>query len=452
MEPSAGRQPVHGKDRMDGLVRFTIFALLATAFVSNIPALAQGATRVAILLPELFAAAASLFAIGYLIRNKRMVVGFGYIFLGIMFALHLFVSVVSNGVQPGAVVSAIRDYGKYLPLFLLPLVVTFDPVTVRRILLMIAVFALLQTPVALVQRFVLFPDLNTGDVVRGTMASSGLLSIFLISAISVLWSYYLAKRIRLIYFVPAALVLFVPTTINETKGTFLLLPFAFLIPFFISRVSNKGRVAIVLSVMGAVLISSYALVYNYYGEERGRNILDFYASGEFSDYMYSGSSADELNHPRRIDAMVWAYEAISRDPVTMLVGLGAGNVRASFSDVLAGEHTYAWEQYWVNTNTVTSFLWELGVIGLVLLLVFGSLVLRDAWAVRKDDGLMGPLARGWVAVAVIGTVSLVYKDFTASHVHGYLFFLVSGIIVAHRFRTLSMMPSRGRYGLGKLER
>lgn len=420
-------------DRVDGLVQFTILALVAFVFVADMPAL-KGAAKLATVVPEFIALVITAFCLAYLLRTKRLDVGFSYVFLGVMFAAHVLVGVVVNEVQPGAVFAAIRDYGKYLPAFLLPLVVRFDVGTVKKILLTIAAFALIQTPVALVQRFILYPHLDTGDVVRGTLPSSGLLSIFLVGVIAVLWAFYLSGRFRLSQFVAMAFILFIPTTLNETKGTLLLLPLALLVPFFISRVAGKARVAISLVAIGAILIGAYSVTYNYFGESRGRNIVDFYTEGEFSDYLYSGEDAEDLTHPRRGDAVVWAFEALSGDPVTVLVGFGAGNVRASFTDILAGDHTYAWDEYGVNTTTITSFLWELGLIGVGLLLWFLGLVLRDAWMLRTEQGLAGALARGWVAVVVIGIVAMTYKSFIASYVHGYLFFLVSGLVVAHRFR------------------
>ena len=82
------------------------------------------------LLPELFSAAAFLVVLARLLGGKRCAMDFRY---GAFLALYLFIIVfgfVLQSMTPGAVVVGLRNYLKYLPFFLLPMLL---PISVRQL-------------------------------------------------------------------------------------------------------------------------------------------------------------------------------------------------------------------------------------------------------------------------------------------------------------------------------
>ena len=120
---------------------------------------------------------------------------------GIFLAVLLFTIVFGYAVQDvpdGAMLAGARSYLKFLPFFLLPAVHRFTPRQLHIQLMLLLVLALLQTPLALYQRFVEFASaMHTGDPVKGTLTTSSALSMFMVAAIAGAVVFYLRGRLRL---------------------------------------------------------------------------------------------------------------------------------------------------------------------------------------------------------------------------------------------------------------
>src|SRR5690606_8850613 len=107
----------------------------------------------------------------------------------------------------------------------------------------LALLLLVQVPLAVYQRFFSFQNkMHTGDVVTGTVSGSHALSILLISCVSILAVLYLKRRLSLMPLLVATGFLLLPTMLNETKATLVMLPIAMLAPlFFISKRERPFR-------------------------------------------------------------------------------------------------------------------------------------------------------------------------------------------------------------------
>ena len=92
--------------------------------------------------------------------------------------------------------------------------------------------AFMQLPVVVWQRFIKYAAIQGGDPMGGTLGhgTSGVLSLFLLIVLSFLVAFYLKKRIPFWFFIISLFIVFLPTTMNETKITFILLPLSLLIP------------------------------------------------------------------------------------------------------------------------------------------------------------------------------------------------------------------------------
>jgi hypothetical protein len=63
---------------------------------------------------------------------------------------------------------------------------------------------------------------------------------------------------------------------------------------------------------------------------------------------------------------------------------------------------------------------------------------------RRDNGLVGSIATGWVAAMIIMTVSLFYVTSHAFESLSYVFWFFSGLIAAKRMQlTQSISPQGG---------
>jgi len=387
--------------------------------------------------------------------KKSIVLAPKYIVLFLLVAFFLFSGVLINNVSPGVVLWGGLDYGKYLALFLLPAVYSFTEDDIEKQLRFVFLLALLQVPIAFFQRLVQFKGVLSGDVVSGTLIISSALSIFLISVISVFLAFYLRNRVARRTFFIYVVLLFLPTTINETKGTLILLPIALIIPvMFLEGVSSKFRRMVPVMISGVILIMLFVPMYDTFMKDRfGESVFDivtdkdriahYLYSGEVAseDYQFdnnadlTGQSFNELERDApRLDSMLIPLIFLSDEPIKLMAGLGIGNLNESRLQVLTGDYFVLTELYSAKITTVSQILWETGLGGLVFALVFLYMVLSDARYLRFGEGVTVDLALGWCAVVIIILVVLPYKNLTGMNVIGYLFSFYSGYLAASCYR------------------
>jgi hypothetical protein len=293
---------------------------------------------------------------------------------------------------------------------------------------------LVQTPLAVYQRFVEFANaMDTGDPVRGTAATSSSLSMLLLCGIAGIVVFYLRRRIGL--FVATFLIgwLFLPTTINETKATLLLLPMAVIAPALLMRRSAKPirRIMPIIAV-GCLALIAFVASYNTLSEYRedGRTIGSFFSEGLYERYLYSGGPEEGANYIGRLDSLVRAVDRLGRDPLTFAFGLGAGNVTTSFLPQFDGEYASYYSRYGVDLTQISLFLWEVGVVGLSAYLLLYWFVISDARALARSDGPLAPLGQLWTTVMLIMTTALLYKSIFSMNEIGYLFWYFGGVVAS----------------------
>src|SRR5690606_8927211 len=167
--------------------------------------------------------------------------------------------------------------------FLLPAVYPF---TVRQLKVQLAILLtilFLQSPLAVYQRFVQYGDsLHTGDPVRGMAATSSSLSLLMIGVIVLLVSLYYRRKLGFAFLLAAMAVFFLPTTLNETKGTAVMLPFALLLPaIFMPSGSKVLRKLVPVVMAGAAALVVFAAVYDYFIQYRqnGSPLASFFSEG-----------------------------------------------------------------------------------------------------------------------------------------------------------------------------
>jgi len=310
----------------------------------------------------------------------------------------------------------------------------------RNQLKLILALLLFQLPLTLYQRFTLFEGVNSGDQIVGTLNISSILSICLISGVAVLFAFNLRKRISNIYFITLCAILLIPTTLNETKGSLILLPIAIGVPTLLwIRLGKKITVLVPATLLGLVFVGAFIALYNQsLGQTRDRSITEFVSSGDYSSYLYKGADEHGLTvdtvNIGKVDSYVLAIENLSSDVTRMAFGLGIGNVSQGFSKALQGDYN-KYALFAPQTTALSYLLWETGIIGLLLLLMGCSIVLNDACHMARNDTLIGVFALGWAAVVVIYIVSLSYKNIIPVNVIGYLFWYFSGYIAAARYRS-----------------
>lgn len=443
-------------------MKLLLYALFASVFSLDYLAIHLGLiSRKLTLLPEILSIIAAVLVVVRATLTKRIYVHAKYIILfGVLVAL-VISSAIVNEISAGTIIVGMRIYFKYLPFFLVPAVFDFSEDEMRAQLKILLVFSLLQFPLTVYQRMSEFRrGILSGDAVSGTLNVSSILSIYLICNIAILVGFYLRKRISKVQFFILIVLLFIPTTINETKGTLILLPIAVFVPVLLmsgaqSLAKRMGPVVFAAALIGGIFVP----VYNNFMVEseyttHGENITDFFSSqGNIEHYLYGGAASagdvaalkdnpNSLGLPfsgteervGRIDGMYLPLRLLSSDLIKLLLGLGVGNVSISFISEFSGRYSVYSEYYGANVTVISLMLWETGILGVALAVIALIFVFMDARSVSASDDFPGALALGWMAVALLMIVVMPYKNVLNFNVIGYLFWYFSGYIAAQRMR------------------
>ena len=177
-----------------------------------------------------------------------------------VFAVLILCGIINNEPGTGPILSGMRFCLRAVPLFFLAAVLPQSEAQLMRQFKLLFGLTFLQIPIAIYQRYIVLSEGRyTGDNVQGTLMDSGILSIFLICVVSVLTGLLLKNRLGKLWYIVLCFVVLVPTAINETKGTLVLLPAALIVTFIMGSDSQKrlryaGFAVVGLAVFGALFI------------------------------------------------------------------------------------------------------------------------------------------------------------------------------------------------------
>lgn len=396
--------------------------------------------------PEIISASILLIVALRIAADRSVIIPRKYIVLfSVMFVL-IAMGIVTNTVQSGAVFAGLRTYFRYAPVFLLPMVYYFSDEQIKRQLKFLLVLALLQLPIAIYQRLTIFKTANSGDVITGSVGGSGILSIFLICVMAMMTAFLVKGKIRLSLYTPIIILLFIPTTINETTVTLFLMPLAFVLPVLLTPTSrSRFRQLIPVAAVGALAMVVFVTIYNaefgerWGGEDGGLGTA--IADGRIWSFLYKGATTqsrpeegkDPMSAVGRLDAVVMPFIVVS-DPVRWMLGNGIGNVALSFNELLQGDYYEEALLYGVDFTAAGKLLWEIGIVGLLLSFLFFWFVFKDARTVSARNDIPGVVALGWAATVPILVVAMFYTNLVDKTVLGYLMWYLSGYVVGKRYQ------------------
>lgn len=423
-----------------------------------IPFLARGLSLLpgaSVLLFEAISGLTLLVSLVYCAYHKSLFLSLKYLFLFLLLCLLFVAGAVVNAVDPAVVFSGIRSYVKYVPLFVLPLVYPFVERQINGQLKFLIALGLLQLPLVIIE----FGVLHWGqDIIGGTFGIGSFMSIFMASAITILAAFYFRGRISGRMFFVLSASFFIPTTLNESKGTLLLL-LAGLLSIMMGANLKRAQLivaSVALIVMSSCFVLFYDMLFNSVQGTGG--YISFFSTDDpnkgIIKYLFKGDSikvdpdtvleapstlpgalpsfdAQEFG-ARRIDSMILPLRALAHDPVKLLLGVGIGNASVSKGRSFSGQYSFL-EEYQIFGNALSRFLWEIGVLGVFLYLLFFGFIYRDARYLMQNKGLPGALAHGWSGVTVIVILSLLYKNIFVSETLSALFWYFSGYIAAKSY-------------------
>ena len=394
--------------------------------------------RSATWLPEILAILTCLvIALRFTTLKEKPAINPKYVTLLLLYFTIILIGIVLNTTPPESIIAGIRAYFKHLPFFLLPAVYDFSEEQFKKQLQFVLSLLILQCPLAVYQRFFQFRGVMTGDVIAGTLEVSSVLSITMICSIAVIFALHLKKRIGFKLFLIIVFCLFLPTTLNETKGTLVLLPLAFLIPAFFlqGKGSSRAKSLLITALISILFISAFVPIYDHFMRPRlGYSILDFFQNKDkVTEYLYRGTREGDTKKIMRGDAIVLTYKNLSDNPLRFTFGHGIGNLIRSYFEFLDEKSDEAFRTG-ADRLALTNLFWEFGLLGIAVCITFMVFLFRDAVLLRKSDDIFGSFALGWSAVVVIICFSLAYKNIIHFNVINFMFWYFSGVIAAKIFR------------------
>lgn len=394
------------------------------------------------IIPELFSGVILLVVLANFAKNRVLNISTKYILFFAFFLLFLLIGIIVNQVQPGAVFWGIRKYFRYAPLFMLPLVYNFSDKEIGRLIKLLLYFSLLQLPVAIYQKLVLFKINPSGDVIQGTVIGSGHVAVYLICSISIALAYYLKGKVVFKKFVLIMVILFLPIGITEASAALFLLPIIFISPvLFMDKSSAQFKKLSSLMVMGVVFFAGFIAIYNYqYSSRWDGNILNAIIEGQVFKKLYKEASDDSVGEQAgvakmaeigRVDSMLLPIDYLKKKgSVSVLVGVGIGNASDSFSDLLQGEYYWTVSDKNSDITTIGNMLWEVGVMGVLLSYLLIFMIFIDAKALQRSSEHIGTIALGWLGVLLVLVFTLPYTNILGHNVSGYLMWFFFGLIIA----------------------
>jgi hypothetical protein len=399
------------------------------------------------LLPDALSGVVLVAVAARYLATRKLYLGAGYLLLLITLLLVIALGILWQTPSSGAIVSGLRQYFKFLPLLLLPAVYEFTPRQLKTQLVLIVGLLMLQPLLAVYQRFIQYSgDMHSGDMITGTLSSSGSLSLLMICALAFFVCAYLRGYIGMTLMLGATVFCSVPTMLNETKIAIVLIPLAVVLPVLCMperrRLWKKltpivGAAAVTLVLFVAVY--DFLAQYNPYTTP----IAKFLTERSLTSYLYTGrSSVAEDGFVGRADSIVLAVERLSRQPMALAFGLGIGNVSESPIRSFSGEFTRYQMLYGAGMTQISHLLWEVGIAGTAIYLLLFFVVWRDAlWLTRRKD-FYGLLGHAWTTTIALLTLGLFYLPlFVIDEIAAPLWFF-AGVVAAARARAFATNEKR----------
>ena len=417
----------------------TLAEFLTTSFKGSGLPILPGPAK---FLPELLSGVFAVYVISAGLRRKFNTVPIKYLVMFAALTLIVLCGVLSNGVASGPILAGMRYYLRGLPFFFLPAVMDLKDWQLRRYLYFILGLSFLQVPLSMYQRYALeSTGHETGDGVMGTTQSSGGLTLLLICVVCVLAAAMLRGRIGKVAFTVMFVILAIPVSINETKITAFLFPPALLATFLIASAPGK-RVRVFIAGLGLIAIGGALFVplYNYFNELHIKKNEQFTIGQVFTEdflskYLESKSQVGKADvyQVGRVDAVVVPLRVLSADPVKFAFGLGIGNATlSSLGPKFSGKYYQVYGPFAIGFSSGT-FLLELGVFGVALILLIHCMILQDALVVaRQDAEIAGIIAAGWVGTSIVIICGIFYSSIHVVEIISYCYWFFSGVVATRR--------------------
>lgn len=280
-------------------------------------------------------------------------------------------------------VTATKRYFQYFGLMFILAIVPFETRLVARWWHFLAFVAILQFPFALYQRIVLvpmrdgMPGVDAIDIVVGTMegsltggGSSSVMALLLVVVFVYLLAAYREGAMPARRFALLSLVVMAPLPLGEVKLLVVLVPLAMVLAYI--DLIRRNPLRFVLGViLGLALLAILGWAYLAINATPGQSvspagdsiekIIEGTIAYNFGNVGYFGTGLNRTSvYP------YWFEHHHLSDPVNFLFGHGLGSSYEVSGNSGHMSQAHSWMH--IGLTTISTVLWDLGILGLFLLL------------------------------------------------------------------------------------
>jgi len=395
--------------------------------------------------PELLGAAAAAYVVFAGTRSRFQYVRPVYWVIFGLLIVDVICGVLVNSVGSGPVFAGVRNYMRAIPWFFVPAAFAYESPKILTQLRWLICICLMQVPIAIEQRIKTGSGTGsesgamvTGDLTSGTLQDSGILSTILISAVCVAAAFCIRKILAPKQFALLFILMLLPTTINETKGTLLMLPIGLVITLLCaSKVGTRLKYFLLAISLTGMFLAAFVPIYDAMNEGRryGVSIGDFVSDpSNWERYLSTGKEIGAEGQVGRLDAITIPWHFIAKKPLDLVFGLGMGNAsHSSISPQFSGEYHELFKPLFI--IAISRIFSELGLFGVFLLYMLYWQMFLDAKALaRSTGGVAGAFGAGWAGAVAIMAMATLYTTVDAFVSTSFLFWYFAGYVAAERMR------------------
>ena len=308
-------------------------------------------------------------------KNKHIPL---FVWIAIVFAFYTIFSTLSHLHSFGELFGGFKRYFQTFGLMLALVTMMYSKEDFDKWLKLLLGIALLQLPFALFERFILVPlrgGLAGGgqatDVVAGTMGANldggspnAIMVTFVLLAFAFIFSRWKAGLISTSRTQVLSFILLLPLVLGETKVVVVMLP---LMGLVLMRKDLMREPSKYIPIIAAMFMATVALAYFYVYFLLNTTISEAVADTISYNLQDVGYGSSFLN--RTTTMSFWWKLHSWQDPVSFLFGHGLGSSYGS--GYQAGHMAALYPGYSINLTTISTLLWDVGIVGLVLyILIF----------------------------------------------------------------------------------
>jgi hypothetical protein len=296
-----------------------------------------------------------------------------FIWLSILFVLYALVVTFSQWHSVGELFGGFKRYFQAYGLMLALALLVISRKEMNQWLKWLLGIALLQLPFALFERFILVPlrgGLAVGaeatDVVAGTMGANleggspnAIMVIFVLIAFAFVFSRWKEKLLETKTMLRLSVLLLLPLVLGETKVVIVMLP---LVGLVLLRKDIFNEPAKFLPILIGLFLLTFAFAYLYIYYMLDSNFVKAF-EGMISYNLGEVGYGDLLLN--RTTAMTfWWSQHGWHNPIPFLFGHGLGSSYGS--GYSAGHIAQLYPKYGINLTSISTILWDLGLVGILL--------------------------------------------------------------------------------------